>query len=64
MPDHMLRSLPANPLKDETSIAKHIILLHGIGNCAQQSWFLLRNTTPTHKTAGKLGQISQTTLIY
>ena len=37
MPDHSLRSLPANPLKDEQFIAKLF------GKCAQQSRFLLRS---------------------
>ena len=67
MPDHSPPSLPANPLKDKTFIAKCILLFRGIvslfGKCAQQSRFRLRNTTPTHKTAGKLGQISQTAFI-
>ena len=35
MPDHMLRSLPANPLKDETSIAKHIFFYIELFNCLE-----------------------------
>ena len=60
MPDHSLRSLPANPLKDEQFIA---VIAKLFGKCAQQSRFLLRSKEyryyPTHKTAGELGQSSK-----
>ena len=65
MPDHSLRSLPANPLKDEQFIAKRIVhvIAKLFGKCAQQSRFLLRSKEyryyPTHKTAGELGQSSK-----